>query len=52
MKEFLNWSIGRLNQAGIDSPRMEAEVLFTGALKLGREEILNSISLQINSRKV
>ena len=39
MKEFLNWSIGRLNQAGIDSPRMEAEVLFAGALKLCREEI-------------
>ena len=39
MKEFLNWSIGRLNQAGIDFPRMEAEVLFAGALKLGREEI-------------
>ena len=39
MKEFLNWSIGRLNQAGIDFPRMEAEVLFAGALKLCREEI-------------
>jgi release factor glutamine methyltransferase len=39
MKEFLSWSIGRLNQAGIDSPRMEAEVLFSGALKLCREEI-------------
>jgi release factor glutamine methyltransferase len=39
MKEFLSWSIGRLNQAGIDFPRMEAEVLFAGALKLCREEI-------------
>ena len=39
MKEFLNWSIGCLKQAGIDSPRMEAEVLFVGALKLCREEI-------------
>jgi release factor glutamine methyltransferase len=39
MKEFLNWSIGFLNQAGIDSPRMEAEVLFAGALKLTREDI-------------
>ena len=39
MKEFLDWSISRLNQAGIDSPRMEAEVLFIGALKLCREEI-------------
>ena len=39
MKELLNWSIGRLNQAGIDSPRMEAEVLFAGALKLCHEEI-------------
>ena len=39
MKEFLNRSIGRLNQAGIDFPRMEAEVLFAGALKLCREEI-------------
>ena len=39
MKELLNSSIGRLNQAGIDFPRMEAEVLFAGALKLCREEI-------------
>ncbi len=39
MKEFLNWSIGRLNQAGIDFPRMEAEALLAGALKLCREEI-------------
>ena len=39
MKEFLSWSIGRLNQAGIDFPRMEAEVLFARALKLCREEI-------------
>ena len=39
MKEFLNWSIGCLNQAGIGFPRMEAEVLFAGALKLCREEI-------------
>ena len=39
MKEFLNWSIGILNQAGIDSPQMEAEVLFAGALKLTREDI-------------
>ncbi len=39
MKEFLDWSIGCLSQAGIDSPRMEAEVLFAGALNLCREEI-------------
>ena len=39
MKEFLDWSIGCLNRAGIDFPRMEAEVLFAGALKLCREEI-------------
>jgi len=39
MKEFLDWSIGRLNQAEIDFPRMEAEVLFARALKLCREEI-------------
>ena len=39
MKEFLDWSIGSLNRAGIDFPRMEAEVLFAGALKLCREEI-------------
>jgi release factor glutamine methyltransferase len=39
MKEFLEWSIACLNQAGIDSPRMEAEVLISGALNLCREEI-------------
>ena len=39
MKEFLNRTIGLLNHAGIDFPRMEAEVLFAGALKLCREEI-------------
>jgi release factor glutamine methyltransferase len=39
MKEFLNWSTDRLNQAGIDFPRLEAEVLFAGALNLCREEI-------------
>ncbi|SVD70033.1 uncharacterized protein METZ01_LOCUS422887, partial [marine metagenome] len=39
MKAFLEWSTDRLNQAGIDSPRMEAEVLLAGALRLCREEI-------------
>ena len=39
MKEFLGWSIDRLNQAGIHFPQMEAEVLLAGALKLSREEI-------------
>ena len=39
MKAFLGCSIDRLNQAGIDSPRMEAEVLLAGALRLCREEI-------------
>ena len=39
MREFLDWSIGGLSEAGIDSPRMEAEVLFAGALNLCREEI-------------
>ena len=39
MKEFLDWSIDRLNQAGIHFPQMEAEVLLAGALKLSREEI-------------
>ena len=39
MKEFFDWSIGCLSQAGIDFPRMEAEVLFAGALNLCREEI-------------
>ncbi len=39
MKAFLEWSIDRLTQAGIDSPRMEAEVLLAGALGFCREEI-------------
>ena len=39
MKAFLEWSKDYLNQAGIDSPRMEAEVLLAGALRLCREEI-------------
>jgi release factor glutamine methyltransferase len=39
MKAFFEWSIDRLNQAGIASPRMEAEVLLAGALKLYREEL-------------
>ena len=39
MKDFLEWSIGRLSQAGFASPRMETEELFSGALKVGREEI-------------
>ena len=39
MKESLDWSINDLSEAGIDSPRMEAEVLFAGALNLRREEI-------------
>ena len=39
MKEFLEWSTDYLNQAGIDLPRMEAEVLLAGALRLSREEI-------------
>jgi release factor glutamine methyltransferase len=39
MNEFLDWSIESLNQAGIQFPQMEAEVLLAGALKLSREEI-------------
>ena len=39
MKAFLEWSTDCLNQAGIDSPRMEAEVLLAGTLRLCREEI-------------
>ena len=39
MKSFLDWSTGHLKQAGIDSPRMEAEILLAGALSLSREEI-------------
>ena len=39
MKAFLEWSTDHLSQAGIDSPRIEAEVLLTGALRLCREEI-------------
>ena len=39
MKAFLEWSTGHLNQAGIDSPRMEAEVLLARALQLCREEL-------------
>jgi len=39
MKAFLKWSTDHLHQAGIDSPRMEAEVLLGRALRLRREEI-------------
>ena len=39
MKAFLEWSTDRLNLAGINSPRMEAEVLLAGALRVRREEI-------------
>ena len=39
MKAFLEWSTDRLTQAGIDSPRIEAEVLLAGALGFCREEI-------------
>ncbi len=39
MKTFLEWSTDRLTQAGIDSPRIEAEVLLAGALGFCREEI-------------
>ena len=39
MKAFLEWSTDRLNQAGIDSPRMEAELLMASALQLSREDI-------------
>ena len=39
MKSFLDWSTKHLKQTGIDSPRMEAEILLAGALSLSREEI-------------
>ena len=42
MKAFLEWSTDCLNQAGIDSPRKEAEVLLAGTLRLCREEIYRS----------
>jgi release factor glutamine methyltransferase len=52
MKELLDWSIGCLSLAGIDSPRMEAEVLFAGALNLCREEIyLRPDRILTNSEK-
>ena len=34
---ILDWSIGHLTRAGIDSPRLEAEVLLVGALQSDRE---------------
>ena len=39
VKSFLSWSIDRLGDVGIESPRLEAEVLLAGALRLRREEI-------------
>ena len=39
MKVFLEWSTKHLNQAEIDSPRMEAEILMASALQLSREDI-------------
>ena len=39
MKVFLEWSTKHLNQAEIDSPRMEAEILMASALQLSREDV-------------
>ena len=39
MKAYFEWSIYHLSQAGIVSPRMEAEVLLAGDLKIYREEL-------------
>lgn len=38
-RTFLDWSIDCLVRAGVDSPRLDAEVLLAGALRLQREKI-------------
>ena len=39
MQAFLKWSTDQLRQAGIDSPRMEAELILASALGFLREDI-------------
>ncbi len=36
---FLDWSVACLTGAGVDSPRLDAEVLLAGALRSRREEV-------------
>lgn len=38
-KSFLEWSAERLAQAGIDSPRLESEVLLAKSLRSSREDL-------------
>lgn len=38
-KAFLKWSVERLDQAGIESPRLEAEVLLAKGLRASREDL-------------
>jgi release factor glutamine methyltransferase len=41
-KSFLEWSAERLAQAGIDSPRLESEVLLAQSLRSSREELYSN----------
>ena len=48
-KSFLEWSAGRLAEAGIESPRLESEVLLAGGLHANREDF--TATRTVNSKK-
>lgn len=51
-QNFLEWSSERLKQAGVESPRFEAEILLTGALNLRREDLYSRPDRLLNEEQL
>jgi len=51
-KSFLQWSAERLGQAGIDSPRLESEVLLTRGLHASREDLYRDPDRKLQEEEV
>jgi release factor glutamine methyltransferase len=51
-KSFLKWSAERLAQAGIDSPRLESEVLLAKGLRSSREDLYRDPDRELGEEEV
>lgn len=51
-KSFLKWSAERLAQAGIDSPRLESEVLLAQGLRSSREDLYRDPGRELGEEEV
>ncbi len=51
-KSFLKWSAQRLAQAGIDSPRLESEVLLARGLRASREDLYRDPDRELGEEEI